>query len=423
QTGAASSQHVSTNADFAAIWRVSDRFRVSNTFRWDNFRIPGGWNYLTSSLFGATLLSHPNVFSLASCPPPFTAATCPQHNASSPADVTNDFRNDFLKQDSKQDTLEGEYDFTRRIAGRVGIRYEQRNLIDNVSDLQLLTYYPNLAIRGCTDVALVNGICITSTFDAVTDTEKMHGFAALAGISVHPTNTLRATFDLEQWYANTVFVRIAPRAEARYRFQTSYTPRPWAVLGGSVNIVENSNADPAVDYRGHNRNYGMTASIAPRERFSVDLAYNYSDFLQNGIICFNDKPATGVVLPVVTSAGSCAALDSENPLLTNSFYFNDTNFGMGAFLFKPMKRVTTRVGYSITSVDGKAPQFNILQPDGSLHYKYHQPLADLSVDLGHNVSWNTAWNYYQYKEDVPVGPTASRYFHANTATIALRYAF
>ena len=41
------------------------------------------------------------------------------------------------------------------------------------------------------------------------------------------------------------------------------------------------------------------------------------------------------------------------------------------------------VGYSITSVDGNVPQFNVLQPLGSLQCKYQQPVANLSVDIGH----------------------------------------
>jgi len=40
-----------------------------------------------------------------------------------------------------------------------------------------------------------------------------------------------------------------------------------------------------------------------------------------------------------------------------------------------------------------------------------------------NVTFKAGWNYYQYAEDSFVGPTASRYFHANNTTLALRYAF
>ena len=68
--------------------------------------------------------------------------------------------------------------------------------------------------------------------------------------------------------------------------------------------------------------------------------------------------------------------------MANSYYTNHTNFGMATVRFKPAKRVMANVGYSITSVDGNVPQFNILQPLGTLQYKYQQPVANLSVDIG-----------------------------------------
>ena len=63
---------------------------------------------------------------------------------------------------------------------------------------------------------------------------------------------------------------------------------------------------------------------------------------------------------------SCAVNDPANPLLANSFYTNHTHFGMATVRFKPVKRMTANLGFSITSVDGSVPQFNILQPLGSV---------------------------------------------------------
>jgi hypothetical protein len=65
--------------------------------------------------------------------------------------------------------------------------------------------------------------------------------------------------------------------------------------------------------------------------------------------------------------------------MANSYYTNHTNFGMTTIRFKPTKRATLNVGYSITSVDGNVPQFNVLQPLGTLQYKYQQPVANLSM--------------------------------------------
>ena len=66
----------------------------------------------------------------------------------------------------------------------------------------------------------------------------VHEHTALFGFWARPTHALRLNFDLEHTNYDDVIVRMAPRKESRYRFQTSYTPRPWAVLGGSINILQ-----------------------------------------------------------------------------------------------------------------------------------------------------------------------------------------
>src|ERR1700735_4247269 len=61
---------------------------------------------------------------------------------------------------------------------------------------------------------------------------------------------------------------------------------------------------------------------------------------------------------------------------------------MATVRFKPAKRVLANVGYSISNVDGSVLQFNILQPLGTVQYKYQQPVANLSVDIGHKLAFN-----------------------------------
>jgi hypothetical protein len=176
---------------------------------------------------------------------------------------------------------------------------------------------------------------------------------------------------------------------------------------------------------GHNQNYGLTASLMPGERLGVDFAYNFNSVVQNAIICFNDTPPTGVILPFVVNANNnnCGGNDTANNLMANSYYTNHTNFGMAAVRFRPVKRVLASVGYRVTNVDGDVPQFNILQPLGTVQYRYQQPVANLSIDIGHKLAYNTGWNYYQYGEGSFVGTTAPRYFHANSLTESLRYSF
>lgn len=375
-TGTASATRISDVFDLGATLHFTKHLRLIEKFNFWAYRIPENGNFteVDSVCTGSCTLLTP------------LSATARA--------ATNTLTQTSFNQHWKRNQTEIAWDISKKVGARVGYRYGDR-VFDHFLDF--------------------------TTGDV--DHFAVHEHTALLGLWARPTHALRLSFDLEHTNYDEVVVRMAPRKESRYRFQAGYTPRPWAVLGGSINILQSANADSSTNYVGHNRNYGFTVSLSPRERFGLDLAYNYNDVIQNALICFNDTPPTGVSLPFVNNAASCAVNDPNNPLLANSFYTNHTNFGMGAVRFKPVKRVAANLGVSITSVDGSEPQFNFLQPLGSLQYMYYQPVASLSVDLGHKLAWNSGWNYYQYNEGSFVGPTAPRYFHANSLTESLRYAF
>src|SRR5450631_2835837 len=378
-TGTASASQISDVLDLEATLHLTQHLRLIEKFYFWAYRMPENANFnevdnICNVITACSLLT--------------------QLSATTPSAPFNTLVQSSFNQKWKRNQTELAWDISKKAGIRIGYRYGDR-VFDHFIDIP------------------------TADEDRIV----VHEHTALLGLWARPSHGLRLNFDMEHTNYDNVIFRMAPRKESRYRFQTTYTPRPWAVVGGSINILQDANADASTNYKGHNRNYGLTASITPRERFGVDLAYNYNDVIQNALICFNDTPPAGVTLPFVTNAASCAANDPANPLLANSFYTNHTHFGMGTVRFMPVKRLTANLGYSVTSVDGSIPQFNILQPLGSSQYKYQQPVANLSVDLGHRLAFNMGWNYYQYNEGSFVGPTAPRYFHANSLTESLRYAF
>jgi len=375
-TGNADNYEISNVVDAEATVHLTKQLRLVEKLYFWAFRIPEAGNFteVDSDCTGTCNLLTP------------LSATAPS--------TSNTLTLSSFNQDWKREQTDLDWDVSRKFGARIGFRYGDQNFED----------FPTFQAGGEKQI-------------------EVHEYTALAGVWARPIQGLRINFDLEHTNYDDVIVRMAPRKESRYRFQTNYAPRPWAVVGGSINMLEDANADALTQYIGHNRNYGLTASIAPRTRFGIELAYNYNDAIQNALICFNDTPPTGVTLPFVTSAGSCAASDPNNPLLGSSYYTNHTNFGMFALRVQPVKRATVNIGYSITNVDGTEPQFNILQPLGTLESRYQQPVASLSIDLGHKLAYNTGWNYYQYSEGSFIGPTAPRYFHANSLTYSLRYAF
>jgi hypothetical protein len=380
-TGTAAANRISDVVDLGATLHLTQHLRLIEKFYFWAYRIPENGNF--------------NELDYSCAVPPCSllsaALTTPTTPGGTPTIAQSSFNQTWTRNQTELD-----WDISKKAGVRIGYRYGDRAFN------HFLDYVPG-------DVDHFVGL------------EK----TVLLGLWARPTHDLRLNFDLEHTNFNSVFVRLSPRKEARYRFQTTYKPRSWATLGGAINILNRSNADAETQYVAHNQNYGVTASFAPRERFGMDLAYNFNSVIQNALICFNDTPPTGVVLPFVVNANNnnCAGNDTSNNLMANSYYTNHTNFGMAAIRFKPVKRVMANVGYSITSVDGSVPQFNSLQPLGSLQYKYQQPVANLSVDIGHKWTYNMGWNYYQYGEGSFVGPTAPRYFHANSLTESLRYAF
>jgi hypothetical protein len=377
-SGTAAANRISDAADLGATLHLTQHLRLIEKFYFWAYRIPQNGNL--------------NELDYSCAVPPCTLLSTPLTTpVATPTAIQSSFNQTWTRNQT-----ELAWDISKKVGARIGYRYGDRDF-NHFNDF------------------------LPGDLDHFVGLEK----TALFGLWARPMHTLRLNFDLEHTNFNGVFVRLSPRKEARYRFQTTYTPRSWATLGGSINILNLSNADAQTQYVGHNQNYGLTASLAPRERFGMDLAYNFNSVIQNALICFADTPPAGVILPFVANAdnNNCAGNDTANNLMANSYYTNHTNFGMATVRFTPAKRVMANVGYSITSVDGNVPQFNVLQPLGTLQYKYQQPVANLGVDIGHKWAFNMGWNYYQYGEGSFVGPTAPRYFHANSLTESLRYAF
>ncbi|HZD93418.1 MAG TPA: hypothetical protein VE133_04135, partial [Candidatus Sulfotelmatobacter sp.] len=267
QSGSSEAQRISMNGDFGMTYRLTEKLHLIDNFRYDNFRIPTGWSYTTTSLFGATLLSNPNAFSPATCPPPFTAATCPQHTASSGADILVDFVNQFLKQETKVNTFEVEYQFTPRVSAYVGYRYENREITKGDFGFQLQTFFPTLAASRCGAGGVTNpatGVCTKAAENPVfggSDFIPINAHSALIGFSARPTNRIRFSFDTEQYYADNTFTRISPRHLQRYKGRLNAKVTEWWNFGTAINIRENRNDTADIGNKQHNRSYAFNSVL------------------------------------------------------------------------------------------------------------------------------------------------------------------
>jgi hypothetical protein len=485
--GPATAKRVSVNGDWSGAYAITNKLRIIDTFRYDNWRIPGVWDTADTAIYGTPspgpgvvgLLLSPGVFNPTNCTAAlkYNEPTCPQHTTSSAADITNEIASQFLAQQIKTNTLELEYDFTRRYSAHIGYFYENRTIASEDATFDTGEYYfPGgaagtvandfLAARGdcalvagalpagCTLLttgpfagAIVEGSATNPVPEAGNDTSRnltvINTQALLLGFIARPIDALRINGDLEFGYNDQSFTRIDPRQVQSYKVHASYKPRPWANVDGAVEIHENRDNVATVNNLEHDRSYSFATILTANPRLSVDFGYNYWDVYTQSIICFaysitsaNPAPPPANVtvsafppgVPVLPGGTACPITGASSPLGALGTYGSTDHFAHGAVIWKPLKRVTAVVGYGGSFVRGNATFLNPLTPSGTLDFNYQRPYASIAIDIARGLSYKMSWNYFGYTQvgnTNPFGLAAiqSPSFNGNNATFSFRYSF
>src|SRR5262249_51404970 len=142
--------------------------------------------------------------------------------------------------------------------------------------------------------------------------------------------------------ADRSYTRTDPRHMQRYNAHLRYAPHAWMVFGAALSWREQSNHVATVEQHEHSRTLGLSATLARGERWALDLNYDYNHSFARALICY---VSSAVQTPAIcqTDSGQFQAL---------SFYDVGEHFGRAVVRWQPAKRVTTNLGYSITSRDG-----------------------------------------------------------------------
>jgi len=419
-TGPAAVKRVTTSADYAITFDLTPKFRIVDEFRFNDWRIPGQNQLSTTDLFSLGLGMAPVIFNPATCQPPYTSSACPPHGNSSGADQGMTTSSLFLGQDSKLNTIQFEYDFTKRFGGRIGYRYRHRVIDQRDVELSTSTYFPVLAsgdpCHGQPNG--LNGTCTASSSSSDSSTTTINEDSLLFGIWARPTDKLRLNYDQEILYADNTFVRIDPRQSQLYKLRGDYRADKWFTMSGTLNIYEARDNVSQINHLEHTRNYGLSATIAPQERWSIEAGYNYTGIFSQTNICYifgSGPPPAGV--PPCPIVGSPVSLEGI------SIYNNKLNYGYGDVMLKPVPRVTMRLGYSIDSVTGNTLILNPNATPGPLNFNFHRPIASVDFELAKGVVARGAWNFYDYDEKDAGDPTGPRSFRGNLGTISIVYSF
>ena len=367
-----------TLGDIGVTFLATDKLRISNTFRVEDFTING------SAVFA-------DFFSIARG----SGATLRTDTIS----FSNLDAHRTTKYRKYQETIEGDYQFNARNSLHFGYRYGSRRVEEDFEGF-------NLGSNG--SVTPPNARTSSSEVDT------NHTNAFFGGFKARPANNWTLYFDAEHGTADNIFTRIGNYDYTNIRAKSRYAPNK--KLSFNVSIITKNNANPSeiagvsiedfgVDTK--SRIFASSVDWNPNSKVSFSTGYNYNWINSNAIV---DYFFNSVRHP----------LGHSLYYVRNNFFFVDTT----AQLFP---RVTLYTAYRINKDNGQGNRF--ADPTGSpgtlvssYPMSYQSPEARLAIKINRRLDWNFGYQYYNYNESTLVGPRPQNY-HAHLPYTSLRLYF
>ena len=370
-----------TQGDVGFTWLATDKLRISNTFRVEDFTIDG-------------VATFNDLFSVRT-----------------PAGVTDTRSFNFLqafrttKYRKYQDTVEGDYQFTKNYSVHFGYRYGSRHEEQFASGYGLGTNAPVLE---------------PTTTESLTN----HTHAFFGGFRAKPSKNWTIYFDAEHGSADNVFTRIGNYDYTNIRAKTRWAPNRKVNFNASVIIRDNSNpseiagvslSDFGVDVK--TRIFQTSVDWLVNQNLSVSVGYNYNWVNSDAIIdyFYQVPPAASV----------------EHPM-GHSLYFQRNNFFYTDLVWRMTPRISLFSSYRINKDGGQGSRLS--DPAGnpgtmitSYPMSFQSPEGRLAIRLNRHFDWNLGYQYYNYNEDgflrtFPGSPRAQNY-HAHLPYMSLRLYF
>ena len=457
-TGPVSGRRVAASADFGATWHITEKLSFNETFHYSNWHNPAEFDNATCSFFSPDLNTVANFFTpgrpvpLTCVPPPGVLSGVVAHNSSSGSDISIVVNSNFLKQEEKTNLAEFDYRFSEKLGVRIGFRYRNRDIVDNTFESKNQIFYP-----GPTDVLAARGSCklVDSTLPltqgnlpagctlnadgsiAFSSTSgftppaavvpTINEYSGLIGLWFRPNHKWKISFDGEFFSADGTFTRISPKQSQEYRVRSKYNVNNWLNVDGSILIWEGRNNEFQQGDLQHNRAYSISAMIQPNEKFGMEIGYDYNDVFSQVLICY----VSGQAAP-----GSTACPNVSGLIQQLSTYTNKSSYGFFDVYFKPLHRLTARLGANLTGTSGSELRLDPLalipiQVNGPLNSKWLHPHGGLEYRISKGWTGKAFWDYYGYHEDPTFGTGgeavqdvfAPRSFRGNLITLSVRYAF
>ena len=356
------------------IYSVTEKFRIEDAFRYDNWRIPGVWDAVEGNQFsslgrGLSVDAAANRVSLLRRPSTRFARPRTQRRPArstlpgSGPDIETEINSKFPWTEPEAEHVSASIRFLEAFqrAHRVSL-HEPKNRRLRLVSRHGRNLFPRRPHRHRGELIISrraatapsrhprrrtvfpskctlqsNGSIIAIGLDAGSDTARniidINEHAALIGFTARPIDSLRITGDFEFGYNDFSFTRTSPRQLQSYKIHANYTPRPWLNLDGAIDIHENRDNVYQVNNLEHGRTYSFVTVFSPNPKYSFDLGYNYTDIYSQALVCF---AASGTGVPAYPA---CPIAGSPVTLSAMSFYSSNQHFAYFDVMWKPIKRV------------------------------------------------------------------------------------
>jgi hypothetical protein len=376
--------------DFGATFLATDKFRVSNTFRVEDFEISG------TDIFA-------DFFSITrTLPSTVGGGTRTDALGFSNLDAT-----EVTKYRKYQNTTEGDYQFNTRLSIHFGYRYGKR---------QVERFFDGFNLGSQGSFSPPNARTTHEEF------EENQTNAFFGGFKARPIKEWTLYFDAERGTSDNVFTRIGNYDYTNFRAKSRYAPNRKVLLNMGLIIKNNSNpseiagislSDFGASFK--SRIFTSSLDLMPTSRFTINMGYNFNWVESDSLIDYS-------------------YLSSSNSAIRgHALYFMRNNF----FYIESTARLTPKVtfysAYRVNRDNGQGDRISDPSATGartiisSYPMSYQSPEARLSIRLNRRLDWNLGYQYFNYNEDAflrtfPGSPRAQNY-HAHLPYMSLRLYF
>lgn len=367
-----------TLGDIGVTFLATDKLRVSNTFRVEDFTINGFalFNDFFSITRGAGATLRTDTISFSNLD----------------ARKITEYR-------KYQNTIEADYQFNARYAVHFGYRYGNRRIDQSFDGF-------NLGSNG--------SVTTPPARTTETESEENHTHAFFAGFKARPAQNWTIFFDAEHGTADNVFTRIGNYDYTNIRAKSRYSPSK--KLSFNVSLITKNNANPSeiagvsledfgVDYK--SRIFTSNIDWTPNSRLSISTGYNYTWVDSDAVVDY--------------------FWNSVRHPLGHSLYFVRNNFFFLDATAVLVPRVTLYASYRVNQDDGQGDR--LADPTGtpgtlinSYPMNFQSPEARIAIRINRHLDWNLGYQYYNYNESRLVGPRQQNY-HAHMPYTSLRVYF